>query len=585
MKKVNSIISIIFLIACVSGSEARAQGGWIFDLNPLNDITAYTTYYPYAGCSFAELNGDGLIDIYAAPRSVFFNNGDGTFSAAAPLGYMELNATSGSSIADLDNDGDNDIIVAGVPTKVFFNDGDGTFRDSTIRVPDVVGYGSWGVAIGDYNKDRLPDFIFAHARGFHAPYPDAACKLFVQQPGGFMPSLVGGYPFTIGLDAYTNPYWSDYDLDGDMDLFIASGPTMGTPDYDYCYKNMKVETGADTFMEMTTELFATQLQSGQCYNFIDIDNDGDFDLCLTNYFGAPTRMYRNDAGVYVQITTPFTTNTTNIANCWGDYDNDGDLDVIITNDNQVTKYFRNDGGTVFTYLSDGFTTPTATNGITNGDYDNDGDLDVFTNGVGNNGNTSSVGLFINDAVAEGNTFVNFTLVGVVSSRSAIGAIVKIKATIGGTPVWQIREVNAQNSFQGQNDLRVHFGLRDAATIDSMIIIWPSGNIEYYQHIAPGFFYQYTEGAGATTLSVSRVGNGDMVSVFPNPACDILQVDVPDTGGDRVHYRLTDALGRTMKQGNSVTAKFVIDVADLPEGVYSLSLNTASYSLTRQVLKR
>ena len=190
-----------------------------------------------------------------------------------------------------------------------------------------------------------------------------------------------------------------------MDLFMASGPVMGIPDYDFCYKNLKIETGIDSLVPMTTELFATQTQDGQCYNFIDYDNDSDFDLCLTNYFSAPTRMYKNTGGIYTSISTAFTTTTTNIANCWGDYDNDGDLDVIITNDNQITKYYRNNGGISFTYLSGGFTTPTATNGITNADYDNDGDLDVFTNGDGNNGNTSSEDIYVNDTVRKQN-FVN-----------------------------------------------------------------------------------------------------------------------------------------------------------------------------------
>ena len=70
----------------------------------------------------------------------------------------------------------------------------------------------------------------------------------------------------------------------------------------------------------------------------------------------------------------------------------------------------------------------------------------------------------NDAVAGTRKWVNYTLKGTLSNKSAIGARIKIKATINGNPVWQTRMISAQNSFQGQNDLRVHFGLNDATSV-------------------------------------------------------------------------------------------------------------------------
>jgi hypothetical protein len=41
----------------------------------------------------------------------------------------------------------------------------------------------------------------------------------------------------------------------------------------------------------------------------------------------------------------------------------------------------------------------------------------------------------------------------------------VKAAINGRPVWQLREVSSQNTFNGQNSLFQHFGLRDATRID------------------------------------------------------------------------------------------------------------------------
>ena len=578
-------IYVPFLILLFIGNAVQAQGGWIFDTNPLNATTGYTTIYNYTGCSFVELNGDQYVDLLASPKSVFLNNGDGTFSNGSTLPYTILNGVSGNSCADLDNDGDQDIIVAGVPSKVFFNNGTGTFTDSTNQLPDFADYGSWGVAIGNYNEDRALDFFFAHPAGFMAPAPTAPCRLFAQTEEIFSVTDLPLPPVTDSLNPYTNPYWSDYDLDGDMDLFVASGPVMGTPKKDFCYKNYKIETGLDSLALMTTELFATQTQDGQCYNFIDYDNDGDFDLCLANYFSAPTRMYKNNGGVYSVITTPFSFSTTNIANCWGDYDNDGDQDVIITNDNQTSRYCRNDGGDTFSYLADGFTTPTATNGIANADYDNDGDLDLFTNGIGNNGNTSSVGLFINDTVAGDRHFINLTLIGTTSNRSAIGAIVKIHATINGMATWQMREVNAQNTFQGQNDLRVHFGLGDANSIDTLIIIWPSGTIDTYYNYPVNVFYQMTEGVGGINLAITETGNiQNVFSVFPNPTSDILHVQVAHPGNSDIKFALTNMLGAQLITGQTSQSKFEIDMKDVSPGVYMLYLLVDGEIAAERVVK-
>jgi hypothetical protein len=572
----------IFLIIPVLSS--RAQGGWIKDTNPLNDAVTYTTTYPYVGASFIELNGDGLIDIFAPPVNMFINNGNGTFSEIIPLQFSPTLAVAGSSSADLDNDGDNDIIVASVPSRVFFNDGTGSFSDSSLQVPTFVNYGSWGVAISDYNNDRNLDFIFAYADGLLPGSIPSPCHFYQQQTGAFNPVNISLYPLTDSLNTYTNPYWSDYDLDGDMDLFMASGPGTGTPQMDLCYKNLKMETGVDSFTTMTTELFATDLQDGSCYNFIDYDNDKDLDLCVTNNSGAPTKLYRNDYGTYTDISVAFTNTATNMANCWGDYDNDGDLDVILTNRNQVSKYYRNDGGS-FTYLSMGFSTETATNGIANGDYDNDGDLDIFTNGIGNNGSTNSVGLYINDTVAANRNFVNIELVGTTSNRSAIGAIVKLKATINGAPVWQLREVNAQNTMQGQNDLRVHFGLGNASSIDSVNIIWPSGTNEFYTGQQVNSFYRITEGTGSVNLSMESNDLDKGFKVFPNPTEDLIQIETSQTGKDEsINYEVTDMYGNILINQSS-KGNITVSMSSFSSGVYFIRVHNHGYTMVKKIIRQ
>lgn len=586
------------LLLLISINLTFSQGGWSKITDPLNAVSQYTTIFPYVGASFIDLNNDNLIDLHAAPQKLFLNQGNGRYISISGFSYTLLNATAGSSWADLDNDGDNDCVIAGTPSRVYLNNGTGVFSNGTPFFPGLSTYGSWGNSIGDFNENRVLDMVFAHANGYHPGSNPEPCRFYYQTDSVFGTfQQVTGYPFLQQLSSYTNPFWSDYDLDGDMDLFIASGPA-GSPALDYCYRNMKIETGNDTLIRMTTELFAQQTQDGQCYNFIDYDNDGDFDLCLTNYYSVPTRLYQNNGGVYSVVATPFSSAVTNIANCWGDYDNDGDLDVIITNDNAVTRYYRNDAG-IFTYLPNGLTTPTATNGVSNADYDNDGDLDVFFNGVGNNGNTSSVGLYKNDTVTGSRNWVNIKLTGTISNRSAIGALIKIKAVINGSPVWQLREVNAQNSFQGQNDLRVHCGFGDAALIDSIIIKWPKGMTEVYTNVNVNKFYNVTEGQGLaeivlgiTQISTEIPASFSLLQNYPNPfnPSTRIRFSISGTVSNHPVSKLTvyDALGRQIdilieKELNPGTYESEWNASGYPSGIYFYTLSSGKFTETKKMI--
>lgn len=592
--QLNSALLILFLT-----SISYSQGGWVKITDPQNAVSNYTTIFPYAGVSFTDINNDNLIDIHAAPRVIFLNQGNGIFTRASDLSFTPIVGIAGSSWADLDNDGDNDCVIACTPSRVFINNGTGLFTNGTNFFPGLSSYGAWACAIGDYNEDRMPDVFLTHAEMFHPGSPEEPCRFYFQ-PDSVLGTyaLEGGYPFLQNLSSYTNPYWSDYDMDGDMDLFVASGPVDGIGAPDPCYKNMKVELGIDTLYPMTTELFAQQNQDGQCYNFIDYDNDGDFDLCITNYYSIPTRLYRNDNGIYTQLITPFTTATTNIANCWGDYDNDGDLDVIITNDNAPTRYYMNNSGS-FVYLPGGLTTPTATNGVVNADYDNDGDLDVFFNGLGNNGSNTSVGLFRNNTVAGNRNWVNIKLTGTQSNRSALGSIVKIKSVINGLPRWQIREVNAQNSFQGQNDLRVHFGLNDAVTIDSILIKWPKGLTETFTNINVNKFYSATEGQGIQefVIGITQIGSEipgsyRLLQNFPNPfnPSTKIRFSLPYSAESPVTVKLEifDAIGRkietlTEQKLDPGMYEFEWKAGAYPSGIYFYRLTAAAFSETKKMI--
>ncbi len=343
----------------------------------------------------------------------------------------------------------------------------------------------WAASWGDYNNDGFIDLVIASPKGFVGGSPIPSILYLNNGDGRF--TQVTDYEFTKLLTTYTVATWSDYDLDGDLDLFFGAGPVGTAPNApDFLYKNMLKETGTVSLERITTGTIATDIQNGQVWNWIDIDNDGDLDAYVTNYGGVKDHLYINDNGNYKSVDNDATTiDGQHLANNWGDTDNDGDLDLIITSETQ-NYFYKNDGNGNLTSDSTAFTIEAAGRGVSLGDYDDDGDLDVFISGSG-----EGTGLFMNNN-SNGNNWINFVCKGSVSNKAAIGTKVKIKANVNGKTVWQMREISAQNSFNAMNSLRVHFGLGNAATVDSAVVIWPQGGTSVLTNLQPNKFYEVTE---------------------------------------------------------------------------------------------
>lgn len=545
--------------------STSAQTGFTKITDPANPIVTFTSLGVYKGAAWVDYDVDGDIDLFAAPRYLFRNDGGDVFTQiTTAIGTAPQQQVGGCSWGDWDNDGDPDMLLAQYPSGVFRNDGGGTFTDITALYDSLINWASWAGALGNLGDDQELDFLFAHAAGFHPVAAPVTPSRLYSTTNPDLQGLVQGIEITDTLGPYTVPFWSDYDQDGDMDIFMASGPG-GSPGPDFCYRNMLAETGTADLVRMTTEQFSVDLQDGQCYNFIDYDNDRDLDLMLTNYGGAPSRLYVNVSGVY-SVVPGFTNLGNYLANDWGDFDNDGDLDVILSLQGAGTIYYRNNAGT-FELVPNALLTGPSTCGIVNGDYDNDGDLDVFAHGT-----NAAKSLFRNDTVAPaGNHWINIALTGVQSNRSAIGAHVSIKAFINGVPTWQLREINAQNSFQGHNDLRVHFGLGDAATIDSVVVRWPAGLVQSFTQVGANDFYFLTEdGELATSIVPSELPNASFTLLSDLVHKQITLMGNITEAGSR--WSVIDAQGRVVRDGRIFGERTVIDVAALTPGAYVIAVN-------------
>jgi len=394
----NIIMKILFIILAIllfCENSRSQQFMRITDMsNPIiSDPVPSGTYH---GASWVDFDNDGLLDLFAARMGLYKNLGNGNFVKLTTVVFPP--EAQGNTWADIDNDGLIDCFVVSTSANksfLFKNTGNGNFLKITSGVIGDSAFNTgWGCAFGDYDNNGFVDLIIAAATPFGiVNHPSVFYKNSI---GNF--ERVSSFEFTNVSAAYTIPTFEDFDLDGDADLFIGSGPANNIGARDYLYYNTLFPSGTANYSRIDTGILGTDIVDGQNWNWVDIDNDGDLDGFLTNYStGIRNRLYiyhgnrlyiyhgngyytkasASEVGTIVSETSPY------LSNNWGDFDNDGDLDVFITTDGGVqNKYFVNDGSGFFTKddaagLNGGFI---STYGATVGDYDNDGDLDIFTHG-------------------------------------------------------------------------------------------------------------------------------------------------------------------------------------------------------------
>jgi PKD repeat protein len=445
-------------------------------------------------------------------------------------------STQGAAWGDYDNDGDLDLFVASDGNNFLYaNNGDGTFELITQSIVVSDGGDSYGATWGDYDNDGDLDLFVAND-GNNFLYANNGNNTFTKITDG---AIVNDGGVSSGCA------WGDYDNDGDLDLYVTNlGFESG--ENDFLYRN----NGDRSFVKITDAVENTGAFSTGC-NWVDIDNDGDLDLFVTTEFGGNLLYANNGDATFTRITQGDIVNDRgeSYGASWGDYDNDGDLDVIVANDGFNFLYANNGDGTFTKVSGTAITTEDFSSfGSSWGDFDNDGDLDLFVanNGTSslfmNNGdgtfskvtggaiandvafsngcawgdidndgdldlfvaNSKSDFLYLNDG--NSNNWLNVQLEGTFSNLSAVGAKVSVKATINGTPGWQLREISGQTGYLSQNSLPAEFGLGDAAVIDSVKIAWPSSVVQVLTGVAVNQFLSVSEAAPAGFLKADFSAN-------------------------------------------------------------------------------
>ncbi|NNE66764.1 MAG: CRTAC1 family protein, partial [Pyrinomonadaceae bacterium] len=193
---------------------------------------------------------------------------------------------------------------------------------------------------------------------------------------------------------------------------------------------------------------------------------------------------------------------------WGtgfvDFDNDTWLDLFVVNGHVYpqmdeivsgSKYRQgklmhmNKGDGTFCdatkQAGEALSEPRVSRGAAFGDIDNDGNVDVVVEDL------DSTPMILRNEGIKGNRWIKFELSAAKGSPLAIGA--KVKVTTG--KVVQTEEVRSSTSYMSQNDLRLHFGLGNAAKVDKVEIFWPSGKVETLSDIKADKIYAVKEGKG------------------------------------------------------------------------------------------
>ncbi|RKU34809.1 hypothetical protein C6495_06710 [Candidatus Poribacteria bacterium] len=478
-----------------------------------------------SGGGFFDYDNDGYLDIYLInarrqtaeangelpTNALYRNNGNGTFTdVTSSAGVGDTGYGVGATTGDYDNDGDIDIYVTNFGTNVFYrNNGDATFTDiaQAANVADT----KWGTscAFAELDNDGFLELYITNYADY-SPLTDKPCErqgisvycgprsyppqtdslyhnngdgTFTEQHGFANVSAAHGLGVAIG----------DIDNDGDADIYVAN---------DQGFNHLFQNRGDGTFEEIGLLAGVScsdtgKEEAGMGAALADYDNDGRLDATVSNFQNETNTLYHNEGdNFFIDATIPAgIAEHTHRYLGWGigflDYDNDGYKDIFVANghtmDNiaevdrsttapQQNLLFRNLGNGRFADVTGQMGTGLALRKISRatafGDYDNDGDIDILVT------NWNQTADLLRNEGGNRNNWLQIQAVGTQSNRSAIGARIKVVAG----ELTQYAEVQSSGSYLAFSDLRVHFGLKDAETVELIEIRWPSGQVDTAVHL-------------------------------------------------------------------------------------------------------
>lgn len=469
------------------------------------------------GVVMVDINNDGFLDIYVCnagyvkgddqANELFINSGDPnnpTFvEKAADYGLNENGYTTHAAFFDYDLDGDldayilnnsfmpvntlnysnkRDLYAKDWPVKDFLkgggdkllrNDG-GLFTDVTESAGiygSLIGFGL-GITIGDINGDNWPD-LYVSNDFFERDY------LYVNQKDGTFKEEIKDWMehlslFSMGADM------ADINNDGYPEIFV----TDMLPDDEYRLKTTTLFDNYNTYyLKLNRDFYHQYMHNALHLNnkdasfseiayfsgvsasdwswgalLFDADNDGYRDIYVCN-------------GIYQDVTDQdfidfFANEIIQKIALTGEKEEIEKVLEKMPSNPILNKVFKNNQDLTFsdTGTEWGFDDPSFSNGAAYGDLDNDGDLDLVVNNL-----NQEAFLYQNNSEKLNQAHhLTVQLKGSASNTFAIGAQV---LAYQGDEIHNFQLIPTRG-FQSSVDYRILFGLGNATSVDSVVVIWP-----------------------------------------------------------------------------------------------------------------
>jgi hypothetical protein len=325
---------------------------------------------------------------------------------------------------------------------------------------------------------------------------------------------------TVGSDPYDSgnygTVWTDFDNDGDVDLYIAKCRQAASSGTDPRRRDVLFENlGNGNYMDRGATYNLGSMDQDWTPSYGDLDNDGDFDMLLTKHNTSPNLYINNGTGHFTASTT-LAFGSMPMQSQFEDLDNDGFVDVIMTGDNDHRIYHNNGNGTFTNTTPAGFMQSGSNNllSFATGDLNHDGKIDIYASyGTTYNNPSSSVDdIYWQNSTSNSNHFLTLDLTASLSNNDALGA----RAYIYGAWGVQTREVRAGESYGTRNSSQLHFGLGTATAIDSVVVNWPSGVQTVIDNPNVDQFLNVFETNPCTLSGASVTANGPLTICSTGP---------------------------------------------------------------------
>ena len=470
------------------------------------------------GAAWIDYDGDGFLDLYLVqggstteanantPGNKLFRNIGGTrfedVTAAAGVGNTQYGM--GASVGDYDNDGDADLYVTNVGANVLYrNEGNGQFTD--VSQEAGVGHEGWGTSsvFADYDGDGLLDLYvvnyilwsperemecttggagrdYCHPDNYNAPAVDV---LYKNKGNGQFEEVTAAAGINTVAANGLGIVDGDFNADGLVDFYIAND---GNPN------QLWINKGDGTFTDNAT-LSGTAVnrqgaaEAGMGVVAFDVEQDGDLDLFMTHLRGETNTLYRNNNGLFQDVTAVQGLASASISlTGFGvgayDFDLDGYNDLYIANGRvgrsgtleedpfaEPNLVFAGRSGGSFEEVQPiGGTNPelvATSRAAAFADYDNDGDVDIA---VVNNGGMLHL---LKNQIGDGGQWIGIEIKD-DEGRAIPGTRIAVYA--GNNTYW--RWVKPGGSYQASNDTRIQLGLAEKTKVDSIHVYLPDGTL-------------------------------------------------------------------------------------------------------------